>query len=256
VFSCPEVMSARAWFLVVSVGLVLHVSLALGLGNIKRTHAAPDTPISIEFVSEDVPRPVPPPPKENEVLEPNPPSTTQQVPGNPGARAQAGQILAAHLDSAEDADPASSFVSGQAAEFAGGVTDATGTSDRAVVDAPAPPAPPPPPTKPPVVERSHAATVASTRAYLAHVRQALAAHKRYPIAAQRAEIEGNVVVQLAIDAQGAFSGVSVVRSSGSELLDRAALESVRALSGRIARPRDTGELSLPLKASIRFAMER
>jgi len=48
----------------------------------------------------------------------------------------------------------------------------------------------------------------------------------YPLAARRRGTEGTVVVRLSISRTGAVIGLEVVRSSGSALLDRAALEAL------------------------------
>lgn len=63
--------------------------------------------------------------------------------------------------------------------------------------------------------------------YRARIRQAVDAHKHYPRMARRLGTEGRVVVAFTIEADGRLAGVRVVESSGSALLDEAALEAVR-----------------------------
>jgi TonB family protein len=65
-----------------------------------------------------------------------------------------------------------------------------------------------------------------------------------------------VVVSFVIDSSGGFKRVMVVSSSGSDLLDRAAVAAVNALSRRIPRPKQTGVLALPLRTAIRFEIPR
>ena len=49
---------------------------------------------------------------------------------------------------------------------------------------------------------------------------------RYPAAARRRGVEGQVLVQVAVSAEGKVEGVELLRSSGNSLLDRAALEAL------------------------------
>lgn len=50
----------------------------------------------------------------------------------------------------------------------------------------------------------------------------------YPRRAIRLAIEGRVLIEVAVDAQGKVTGCKVVRSSGHAILDRAALKAVRS----------------------------
>jgi protein TonB len=49
---------------------------------------------------------------------------------------------------------------------------------------------------------------------------------RYPAAARRRGIEGEVLVEVRVGADGAPAGVEILRSSGSALLDAAAVEAL------------------------------
>ncbi len=53
------------------------------------------------------------------------------------------------------------------------------------------------------------------------------AAKRYPKVARAMGIEGTAVVRFRLEPSGQVERVEVVRSSGSEILDRASLETVR-----------------------------
>ena len=59
------------------------------------------------------------------------------------------------------------------------------------------------------------------------VRKKIQASKKYPIAAQTAGIEGRTGVRLTILKDGRLQKVEVAKSSGYEILDKAALQSVR-----------------------------
>jgi len=57
----------------------------------------------------------------------------------------------------------------------------------------------------------------------------------YPIASLNAREEGEVRLQVALDALGSVEDVRIIDSSGSNRLDRAAIESVRSWRFRPAR---------------------
>jgi len=62
------------------------------------------------------------------------------------------------------------------------------------------------------------------------VRRKIESKKRYPLAAQRAVVEGSVGVKMTILKDGCLEQVDIAESSGHEILDRAALRSVRRAS--------------------------
>ncbi len=53
---------------------------------------------------------------------------------------------------------------------------------------------------------------------------------RYPSAAKRERLNGQVVVRFTVNANGSATGIRIARSSGSSILDHAALETVRRAS--------------------------
>jgi protein TonB len=106
-----------------------------------------------------------------------------------------------------------------------------------------PPEPLPKPSPKPEVDRVQVA-----RTYLQQVRGAIAGAKQYPFRAQRMGIGGSVSISFVILASSQFGGVGVKRSSGYDVLDQAALRTVRSLSGQLPRPPDLGDT--PLRASI------
>jgi protein TonB len=99
-----------------------------------------------------------------------------------------------------------------------------------------PPPPPPPPPRPAVPD---AATVQAD--FAARLRSAIQSAVRYPRAAQMMQLQGNALVAFTwLD--GSVSALSIVHSSGSSMLDAAALAAVRdafmpptplALRGRV-----------------------
>ncbi len=63
---------------------------------------------------------------------------------------------------------------------------------------------------------------------LLQINRRIEAAKRYPKSARKMGIEGVTTVRFKITPRGAVEGLEVVESSGSEILDRASLETVRA----------------------------
>jgi periplasmic protein TonB len=65
------------------------------------------------------------------------------------------------------------------------------------------------------------------RAWVAAVSAWLATHRTYPAQAQQRGDEGSVSVRFTVDRSGRVMEAAIVRTSGSSLLDEAALEMLR-----------------------------
>ena len=65
------------------------------------------------------------------------------------------------------------------------------------------------------------------RQFLALIRKKIESRKKYPMSARNAGIEGRSEVKITILRDGQLEKVEIIDSSGSEILDNAALESVR-----------------------------
>lgn len=119
---------------------------------------------------------------------------------------------------------------------------------KAPVEAPLAATPPTPKPAVPAVDPGLEA------AYRARVRQAVDAQKVYPRLARRMGEEGRVVLAFTLEADGRLASVRVVESSGSELLDEAALEAVREAAPFPSFPagitRTRWEFTLPLTFSL------
>ena len=63
--------------------------------------------------------------------------------------------------------------------------------------------------------------------FLSTVRKRIESKKKYPIAAQKAEIEGYTTIKMTILKDGRLEKAEITKSSGHEILDNAALQSVR-----------------------------
>lgn len=91
-------------------------------------------------------------------------------------------------------------------------------------------------------------------AYLQEVRRLLERHKDYPLLARQMHLEGVAVVHFTIAADGRLEGAGLKRSSGHELLDRAAQETVRRVGRFPPLPPALGRDRLALAIPISFRL--
>ena len=90
--------------------------------------------------------------------------------------------------------------------------------------------------------------------YLSELQRAIARHRLYPREAQKRELEGVVTVSFVILADGRIRDVRVAKSSGSALLDKGAIETLKRLGAFKPIPREIGRSRWPLRVPIRFAL--
>lgn len=88
--------------------------------------------------------------------------------------------------------------------------------------------------------------------YPGKVARALRRALRYPSAAKRKRITGDVYVSFTVTQSGQLSRVSVIRSSGSDILDAAALETVRRAAPFPPIPAEAGRSSWPFRLPVSF----
>ncbi|WP_417668885.1 TonB family protein [Roseibium sp.] len=88
--------------------------------------------------------------------------------------------------------------------------------------------------------------------YPGKVRRKIRRAIRYPSAARKKGLTGNTVVSFTVDAAGRASGVRVVRSSGSPILDKAALDTVRRASPFPKVPPESGRKTWRFEIPIGF----
>lgn len=93
-----------------------------------------------------------------------------------------------------------------------------------------------------------------TNDYFAALLKAIEAHKVYPRRAQRLGIQGRVRVAFSLLADGRIADVRVGSSSGSSLLDRAAMEAVSAVGRFNAVSGDRERQHRELEVEIRFML--
>ena len=159
------------------------------------------------------PEPAPEPPKEEPPVEkaPPPPAAKATAPPPPPAAAQAGAVLTQAPDDTP-VDFTNSFVSGNAEQYAGGVTQATGTSTVAVRDRnaqaggvpggtgtkPAPPAP-----------------VAQDQSRSAHVNDSNWGNCDFPPEADAEQIDSmKVLTAITLSAEGKVLKAEVLKDPG------------------------------------------
>lgn len=82
---------------------------------------------------------------------------------------------------------------------------------------------------------------------LAQIRQQIEEAKHYPLLARRRGVEGTAAVSFKINADGSVSGLKLRQSSGTSLLDQAALQTITRAAPFPAYPD-------PIQIGIRFAM--
>lgn len=90
--------------------------------------------------------------------------------------------------------------------------------------------------------------------YLANLRDAIDANKRYPKVSKRLQEKGNVLVSFRIFKNGTINNITLVTSSGKKRLDRAAIKAVAKIKKYKKFPKelqkDFIDLTLPIKFEL------
>jgi periplasmic protein TonB len=108
----------------------------------------------------------------------------------------------------------------------------------------------------PVVPASRPATTdpAALAAYGRNLAGAVAAHQRYPRLAQIRQWQGTALLQLELAADGQLASVRVLSSSGHEILDRQAIDMVRAAVPLPPLPASLAGRSLTVDVPVVFRL--
>lgn len=114
------------------------------------------------------------------------------------------------------------------------------------------PVAPAPQTAPPAQAVDNKAAEAAYRRKLQNL---IASRKQYPRMAEKAEVEGSVVVSFTVMPNGAISGVRVTKSSGNEWLDQAAVQAVKAASGALPFPPDIRKAQWAFSLTVNFTLD-
>ncbi len=94
----------------------------------------------------------------------------------------------------------------------------------------------------------------SAKDYLGMVRMMIEKHKRYPYAARKRQIQGQVVVRFVIGDDGTVTNLVLAGSSHHRLLDEAALAAVRDASPFPRPPAHLFDSPVPLEICIVFEL--
>ncbi len=78
--------------------------------------------------------------------------------------------------------------------------------------------------------------------------------KAYPEAARKRRIKGEIVLSFVLDRNGGVSGVRIATSSGTPVLDQAAIEVLRRASPLPAPPKDVGGETIELLLPMRYQL--
>lgn len=97
-----------------------------------------------------------------------------------------------------------------------------------------------------------ASVAAVEGAYLRGLQQAIARNRFYPPGARREDVTGVVTVAFTVQGDGRLGDIRVAKSSGSEVLDQAALETLRRLGSYKPIPAGTGRTRWPVRVPIVF----
>ncbi len=98
-------------------------------------------------------------------------------------------------------------------------------------------------------------SAAGDREYLRALMERLRRYQTYPRAARSRRIEGQVVVQLTVTPEGQLAAVGIARTSGSDLLDDAALKMVRQATPLPPLPPSSRGRAVTLAVPIIFSLD-
>lgn len=85
--------------------------------------------------------------------------------------------------------------------------------------------------------------------------QAMRSRFTYPALARRRGWEGSVVLRLDLDSEGRLQHIAVEQSSGHRILDRAALDALKALSGRVPVASDINQPLNGLRIPVEYRLQ-
>jgi periplasmic protein TonB len=88
--------------------------------------------------------------------------------------------------------------------------------------------------------------------YLRGLQRAIARNRFYPPGARRQDVTGVATVAFTIQSDGRLGDIRLAKSSGSEALDQAALETLRRLGSYRPIPAGTGRARWPVRVPIVF----
>lgn len=93
------------------------------------------------------------------------------------------------------------------------------------------------------------------RGYVNNLNQLMSVKKTYPRSAKRLKLEGKVFVHIVISSQGEIMSVRLARSSGHELLDKAAIAQVQKMGRVPSIPKQIDRSSLTFEVGLDYSLQ-
>lgn len=236
----------------VAVSCAIHVAAFASVvgGTAPSSNALLDPPrVTVRTIEQTIPRmrpepvvePTPPPP---------PPEPIVQAPPPPSAQPPAPRTRRKPVQKRPRAARSAPLVTGQPVQIA---TSAGGAVAVVVPDTPPEPSPVVQAAAPPHAVQAPPFDLSG---YGEGVHGALLAERRYPAEARDLDLEGEVLVQIAVDRDGALARPPrVVRSSGHKCLDREALRMVVAAAPFASLPAACSNEIATFTVPIRFELD-
>ena len=244
--------SNRAFNYAVVASLVLHAALlfSFSMRQTQSPRAAPGpivarlSPPSALVPSAATPQPEQPTPR------------TEAKPAEPTPQPQVKPVPQSKPSPVAKAEPTPSKPSAKAAPEA-----PAQPAPAAPVQAVPSPAPPATANSPgPVAKAEPAPTAPSADAgtletYRMELMRMARAYKRYPRVAMDNNWEGRVVIRMIIGANGMISSISVVSTSGHEILDKQALDMIQKAKPRVQIPAALRGREFPLDIPVVYSLK-
>jgi protein TonB len=106
------------------------------------------------------------------------------------------------------------------------------------------------------LRRAEAVDIHVSQSYLAVVKELIERHKEYPLMARRGRMEGTVRISCKLTRAGELRESAIVGTSGYEILDKAALRSVRSVRQFPVAPSEIKDDPFCFVAPITFHLTR
>ena len=93
------------------------------------------------------------------------------------------------------------------------------------------------------------------KGYYNHLNLLMASKRNYPRSARRLGIEGKVLIELVINRQGVITSVKIAKSSGHEMLDRAAITQVSQMKKVPSFPQQINKRSMTFRIGFDYTLQ-
>lgn len=214
------------WALIGSA--LLHLTLTVVIPHLEHEKKPKPKELKVELVKLETPKPAPEPvpePPKPEPPKPEPPKPKPKPKPKPIKQKVVRKPKPKPLPPPETPPPVQPepVLAPQPVEAPPPVITAAPTATAApkmVVPEPPPPPPPPPP-------EPAGPSQADINAYSSQLHAEFRRNQRYPKMAQRRGVQGDVDLLIGLNASGGVTSVSIAKSSGSSVLDKEAIKTVK-----------------------------